>query len=118
MSLSEIRMANTILYCARWSETVTFYRAVLGLPVTHATDWFVEFSLGDVARLSVADARRATIASAGGMGITLSLQVTDVVVARDELAAAGLEPTELKDLWGARVTYVYDPEGHRLEVWS
>ena len=118
MALTEIRTANTILYCARWSETVTFYRAVLGLPVTHATDWFVEFALGDGARLSVADERRATIASAGGRGITISLRVEDVVSARAELVAAGVETTELQDLWGARVIYLYDPEGHRIEIWS
>ena len=116
--IMEIRTANTILYCARWQEAVDFYRSVLGLSVIHETDWFVEFELGDAARLSVADARRATIESAGGRGVTISLRVKDVVLAWAELAAAGLEPTELKDLWGALVTYIYDPEGHRIEVWS
>ncbi|HSH70949.1 MAG TPA: VOC family protein [Deferrisomatales bacterium] len=114
----EIRTANTILYCARWQETVTFYRSVLGLRVTHETDWFVEFALGEGVRVSVADAGRATVASAGGRGVTLSLQVTDVAAARDELAAAGLDPTELQALWGARVSYLHDPEGHRIEIWS
>jgi catechol 2,3-dioxygenase-like lactoylglutathione lyase family enzyme len=114
----EIQAVNTILYCAMWQETVDFYRSVLGLPVTHATDWFVEFSLGNAARLSVADAMQATIESAGGRGVTISLRVKDVVSARAELTAVGLEPTALKDLWGARVTYIFDPEGHRIEIWS
>lgn len=114
----EIRAANTILYCRRWPEAVAFYRTVLGLRVTHETDWFVEFALCGTARLSVADATRATIASAGGSGVTLSLRVEDAAAARAELVTAGLEPTELKDLWGAQVTYINDPEGHRIELWS
>ena len=50
--------ANTILYCRRWEATVAFYRDPLRLPVTHHTDWFVEFRLTDGAYLSVADASR------------------------------------------------------------
>ena len=114
----EIRATNTILYCRRWPEAVSFYGTVLGLRVTHQTDWFVEFALCGSARLSVADETRASVASAGGRGVTLSLRVDDVVATRAELAAAGLEPTELKDLWGAQVTYIHDPEGHRIEIWS
>jgi catechol 2,3-dioxygenase-like lactoylglutathione lyase family enzyme len=116
--LLEIRVASTILYCARWRETVAFYRSVLGLPVSHETDWFVEFALGPAARLSVADERRASIGSAGGRGVTISLRVAEVASVWAELAAAGLEPTELRELWGGRVTYIRDPEGHRVEVWS
>jgi uncharacterized glyoxalase superfamily protein PhnB len=51
--------------------------------------------------------------------ITVTLQVPDIdrvwTRARDE----GLAPTEVKDhLWGAKVFYLRDPEGHRLEVWQ
>ena len=41
----EIRMANTIVYCAQWEETVDFYKYRLQLEVTTALDWFVEFKL-------------------------------------------------------------------------
>ena len=53
--------ANTILYCRRWEATVAFYRDPLRLPVTHHTDWFVEFHLAAASYLSIADASRATI---------------------------------------------------------
>ena len=114
----EIRAINTILYCNRWEETVAFYRSVLGGQESHATGWFVEFPLGDTARLSVADAAKTSIGSSAGRGITISLRVKDVVSAHAELVAAGLDPTEPKDLWGTQVTYIYDPEGHRIEFWT
>jgi len=110
--------ANTILYCAGWAETVAFYRDTLGFSVTFANDWFVEFALTDTARLSIADARRATVPS-GGAGITLTLQVADADAAHAACAAAGLSPTPCRrHAWGARAFFLRDPAGHRLEVWS
>ena len=50
--------ANTILYCQAWAATVAFYRDHLGLPMTHTSDWFVEFALTTTARLSIADEGR------------------------------------------------------------
>jgi hypothetical protein len=41
------KSANTILYCKKWQETVVFYRDNLGLPINFASDWFVEFHLGE-----------------------------------------------------------------------
>jgi hypothetical protein len=49
---------NTILYCKEWEKTVEFYRNQLKLPVLFATDWFVEFGLNEMSRLS---SRRKTI---------------------------------------------------------
>ena len=69
------KSANTILYCQRWRETVEFYQNDLKLPITFASDWFVEFQLGGAAHLSVADEKRASIKSSQGAGITLALQV-------------------------------------------
>ncbi len=71
------KTTNTILYCQQWQTTVDFYRQVLNLPITHESDWFVEFQLTASAHLSVADERRATIKSSGGAGITLTFQVDD-----------------------------------------
>lgn len=119
MSLLRPKTANTILYCREWQATVAFYRDRLRLPVTFASDWFVEFELTPGARLSIADERRATIHSSGGAGITLTLQVDDADAAWQTLHAAGIAVGKLKDhAWGARVFYLRDPEGHRLEVWS
>ena len=113
------KSANTILYCQRWRETVEFYQNDLKLPVTFASDWFVEFQLGGAAHLSVADEKRASIKSSQGAGITLALQVESADETWAYLHQQGLNVEPVKNhAWGARVFYFYDPEGHRLEIWS
>lgn len=113
-----VERANTILYCQRWPETVAFYQAVFGFAITHQTDWFVEFQLTPGAYLSVADASRASIASAGGQGITLAWQVADVRAAHSALQQRGLAVTPLQRKWGAQLFYLHDPAGHRIELWQ
>ena len=113
-----IKRSNTILYCAAWGATVAFYRDQIGLPITHANDWFVEFQLGAESFLSVADQARATISSSQGAGITLSWQVDDIAAAQRALQAAGIECSPLKLRWGVQVLYFHDPEGHRIELWA
>jgi len=110
--------ANTILYCDRWQESVAFYRDVLGLDVAFANDWFVEFVLGPDRFVSIADAARSSLESGGGAGITLSWQVADVAEARALLAEGGATVGEIGRRWGADVIDVFDPEGHRIELWS
>ncbi len=114
----QIRSTNTILYCQKWKEMVAFYRTGLKLPITASTEWFVEFELTGTSRLSVADESRASIKSGDGKGITIGLQVVDVMATRAELKEAGLNPTEVKEVWGAKAFYLFDPEGNRIEVWS
>lgn len=114
-----IKRANTILYCRHWQETVDFYQRKLGLPVLFSTDWFVEFELGPGALLSVADESRTTISTSQGAGITLTFQVESADETWRALRDSGLAIGPLKDHgWGARLFYFFDPEGHRLEVWS
>ncbi|MGA9276857.1 VOC family protein [Ilumatobacter sp.] len=109
---------NTILYCSTWDETVDFYRDVIGLETSFENDWFVEFALGPGAFLSIADTARATIPSAHGAGITLGWQVTDLDVERTRLVDRGVACTPIAQRWGARTTYLLDPEGNRIELWS
>ncbi len=114
-----LKTANTILYCRNWQAMVRFYRDRLGLPVHFANDWFVEFSLTGTARLSIADETRASVKSAGGQGITLALEVDDVEAAHRWAENARLAPTPLRSHpWDARVFYLTDPEGHRIEIWQ
>jgi predicted enzyme related to lactoylglutathione lyase len=111
--------ANVILYCERWADTVAFHRALLGgAAVTFENDWFVELAVGDASFVSIADASRATVAPAGGAGITLSWQVDDVRASRDELLAAGFDVSEVRHRFGSPVVDLVDPEGHRIELWS
>jgi catechol 2,3-dioxygenase-like lactoylglutathione lyase family enzyme len=115
----DFKSANTILYCQKWAETVAFYQHRLGLPVTYTSDWFVEFRIAEGAYLSVADEARATIKSSGGAGLTVTLQVNDAQQAWQQLHNRGLAPDPVRQhAWGAHVFYFYDPEGHRLEIWS
>lgn len=116
--LIRVERGNTILYCADWRAVVDFYRDDLRLPVTAEKEWFVEFVLHEGARLSIADASRATISGVDGQGITLSWKVTDVAATRSRLVGAGLHPTEVRTVWDATAFYLFDPEGHRIEVWS
>jgi len=110
--------SNTILYCENFGQTISFYRDILNLSINYETDWMVEFKLLDQTYLSVADAKRATIGSAKGAGITLSFQVEDVDRAHEFLCKHGLKISEIKPVWEARAFYLYDPEGHRIELYS
>ena len=113
------KTTNTILYCEKWSKTVAFYQNDLGLPITFASDWFVEFQLTETAHISIANEQRATIKSSGGAGITLTLQVESADETWQHLHDKGLTLEPVRDhAWGARVFYLFDPEGHRLEFWS
>ena len=116
--LIEPRRTNTILYCHRWPETVTFYQEKLKLPVAFANDWFVEFQLTDSSFLSIANAAQATIADVQGQGMTLTLEVADAAAVKAELDRLGLATTPLKRRWNALAFYCFDPEGHRLEFWT
>lgn len=113
-----VERSNTILYCARWNETVAFYRGLLGGAVEFENEWFVELAVGDGSFLSIADAARATIAPAGGAGITISWRVTDVEATRLLLLDVGIAVTPVMTRFGAKVVDLFDPEGHRVELWS
>ncbi len=112
-----IKVANTILYCHHWKKTVAFYQEVFNFPISFSSDWFVEFQLNPMAYLSIADEQRATIKSAGGLGLTVTFEVecADEVWVYLQDKNVPLEP--LRDHpWGARVFYFYDPEGNIIEL--
>lgn len=118
MDAPAIQASNTILYCLEWRATVDFYRRVLGLPVNVEKDWFIEFRLTGESFLSVANARRASIASSNGEGLTITLQVQDVAAMHRRLVGAGAAPGPVKTHpWGALGFFCRDPEGYRLEFW-
>ena len=116
--MMRMNRTNTILYCDRWEATVRFYRDLIKLPVLMEKAWFVEFQLTDNSCLSVADAARTSIASAGGDGITLSWLVKDIDAVHDRMLADGIDVGPFTVTWGARAFYLFDPEGHRIEVWA
>lgn len=110
---------NTILYCEKWEETVHFYKEALAFKVAFSSDWFVEFSLNEKSRLSIADQARSSIKSTGQKGITITLQVRDINSIWNDFNKKKFEPTPIKvHPWNAKVFYVFDPEGHRIELWQ
>lgn len=114
-----IRVINTILYCQKWQETVSFYRDILGFPVTFENNWFVEFEVNAHARLSVANEQRTTMKSAGGRGLTLVFQVNKADATWQYLMSRDVNVGKIADHpWGGRAFFLFDPEGNRLEVWS
>jgi catechol 2,3-dioxygenase-like lactoylglutathione lyase family enzyme len=118
MLTSKIKRSNTILYCRNWKNTVRFYRDVLKFGINHETEWFVEFQLADNTYLSIANAANTSIKSADGGGITISWQIEDVESTYLRFNKLGIKTTKLKNVWDAQAFYIFDPEGHRLELWS
>jgi predicted enzyme related to lactoylglutathione lyase len=119
MGMNQLITANTILYCKKWEKTVEFYRDYLQLPVHFAADWFVEFFLNATSRVSIADEKRSSVKTCGGKGVTIALEVEDIEAERDDMEKNGLNPTTIKQHpWDARVFYLFDPEGHRIEIWQ
>ncbi|MCF8044744.1 MAG: VOC family protein [Desulfarculaceae bacterium] len=116
---TETVTANTILYCRNWEKTADYYRNFLGLPVNFSCDWFIEFCLTETSRLSIADEKRSGVKSPQKKGITIALQVSDIEIARQTACQKGLNPTQIKTHpWNAYVFYLFDPEGHRIELWQ
>lgn len=113
-----ITRCNTILYCDHWQPTVAFYRDTLMLEVNLETDWFAEFHITDGSYVSIADSKRATIAPAGGHGITFSFQIRDLDTVWRKLQSAGIGPSRIRQVWGAQAFHIHDPEGHRIEFWE
>lgn len=118
MSTSNIKHANTILYCRKWEATVGFYRDTLKFSVHHERDWFIEFHFTGSSYLSIADASLASLKSADGDGVTLSWQVEDIELAHGWLHELGVKTSPIKSIWGAQSFYFFDPEGHRIEIWT
>ena len=113
-----INRINTILYCRNWNDTVKFYRDVLQLGVNYEAEWLVEFRLIDNTFLSIANTASTSIQSSKGSGITLSFQVENVDAVQRQLHDIDMETGPIKPIWGARAFYIFDPEGHRIELWS
>jgi len=118
MPVLKLNRTNTILYCRNWDATVRFYRDVLGLSISHRTEWLVEFHLAAESYVSIANAADTSVQSADGGGITLSWRVEDLSGIYHSLNARGVKTSAIRPIWGAQAFYFSDPEGHRIELWS
>ena len=113
-----IKSVNTILYCENWGEMVMFYKATLSFPVSFENDWFIEFKLAGESYVSLADARHTSTPYGHRKGVTLSIEVEDINKTLTYLKDAGLNPSPIKVIWGAKATEVHDPQGNRIEFWQ
>ena len=118
VEIMKILSTNIILYCKEWKDTVSFYQHLIDLPIITRNEWFVEFELTSISRLSVADESRTTVKSCEGQGITIGLQIVDILDIHTRYEKAGLRPTKIKEIWGSKAFYVFDPEGNRIEFWE
>lgn len=116
----DFTLANTVIYCDQWLETVAFYHNVLGMQTFfRKDDWFVELVINAQAHLGLADASRCTIPAGHGKGLTLSLMTADLQALHRYLQEKGLEPGAIVDRsWREPFFYISDPEGTRIELWS
>ena len=110
--------SNIILYCKQWEKTVRFYEQILDFEINFRSDWFVEFHIHDGSYLSIANEARSKINSAAGNGVTLTWRVDALQEAHAYLEQRGVSITAIQHKWGAQVCYMYDPEGHRIELWQ
>ena len=114
----KIKQSNIILYCKNWEECIIFYKEKLKLEINFSKSWFVEFSLNDFSKLSIANEEKATIKSAEGLGVTISLNIENINEYYLKLKEIELNPTKIKEIWGSKSFYIYDPEGNRIEFWE
>ena len=97
----------------------TSHSFLLGLEVIFSSEWFVEFQVTPESRISIADERHSSVKSSEGKGITLTLEVEDIESVWKDLDQIKLKPGKIKKHpWKAKVFYMKNPEGHRIEVWQ
>lgn len=105
------------IFSIKWTETVAFYRDVVGLPVTFADEdmGWAQFSLGSadlgVERCDPADAESAALV---GRFIGTSIAVDDIQSVYADLIEKGVEfvgPPE-KQAWGGVLAHFKDPDGN------
>jgi len=114
-----VKSLDTVLYCGKWNECVSFYRDVLGFPVVFANDILVEVEPVTGARIGLMDAGRTRWPASRGDSFILSFRVSDIEETHQFLQKNYAGIGELKDHpWGARLFEIRDPEARRIEFWS
>jgi len=114
-----VRSLNTVLMCERWEDCVSFYKDVLGFPVVHERERFVEFQVAPGARIGILRPLHPDAPRPSHDRVILSICVEDLEEAREELKGRCPDlPPIRKHPWGPRVFEFRDPEGWRIEFWS
>jgi lactoylglutathione lyase len=123
----ELVMKYVILYVNDFEKTMSFYKDILGLSVKMQHDTYVEFDTGSTT-LSINT--RESVKEITGLNVPrenvttqtfeVGFVVEDVEATVDMLRQNGVpiikEPVTKP--WGQTVAYVYDPDGHFIEICS
>lgn len=103
------------LYVKDMQRAQTFYRDVLGVPLTVDDHW-AEANLGGV-RFALHEWHEGA-PEPGESGIKVDLEVQDIDAAAEHLRAHGVALGEIfREPYGSFCTFV-DPEGYRLELFE
>ncbi len=109
------------VFSFRWSETVSFYRDIIGLPVKFESEemGWAEFDLGG-ASLAIERQNKDDPESQSVVGrfVGISIQVDDIGAVYEELKDKGVEfvgPPE-KQPWGGVLAHFNDPDGNTLTL--
>lgn len=127
MTLGSISAA--VLFVRDLNKCMTFYRDIVGLPITFNDDVSFGFRLGtnqDLVVLQVSAAvemvGEEAISLRAGVNHTvlLCIGVEDVDAEYKALTAKGLTFTKppKSQAWGRRTAYFADPEGNLWELWQ
>lgn len=125
MTLPNISAA--VLFVQDLNKCMTFYRDVLGVPMTFNDDVSFAFKMGeqDFVLLKISAAvemiTEEAVApnQAGGHRVLLCAGVEDVDAVYKSLTAKGLTfiKPPVSQAWGRRTAYFADPEGNLWELW-
>jgi len=127
MTLGSISAA--VLFVQDLNKCMTFYRDIVGLPITFNDDVSFGFRLGtnqDLVVLQVSAAvemvGEEAISLRAGVNHTalLCVEAKDIDATYKELTAKGLTFTKppKSQAWGRRTAYFADPEGHLWELYQ
>ena len=128
-----MKCSHVRLMVERFNECFRFYREVIGLPTTYRPDAsgpYAEFELGgdkylglfDRATMQEAlDGPDAPLAPLSDNRVALCFEVDDVDAEAVRLRARGVEveiAPRNHEPWGMRTTYLRDPAGNLIELYS
>lgn len=116
-----------VLFVQDRAKCTTFYRDMLGLPVTFSDDSSVAFRLEDQdfvlldvsAAAQMISEEALSLHSGAGHRVLLCVGVEDVDVVYKALTAKGVAfiKPPISQPWGRRTAYFADPEGNLWELW-
>ena len=117
MSLSEFKLTFDAVYyhVQDMEESVAFYRDILGFHLI-SRDYVARFDLGGVLFELVPNPPDNVLPGTGNA--RLSLGVTDIHQATQELNARGVATSPIKEEPGGLLSYFKDPDGNELCLWQ